>query len=287
MGACPIRPGWATPSLAGQANVACVWVSILMRLPRIGLLEWGVHSHQPSSSHRSRVLALKIEVVSTNMVCLDLLLLAYFGGMLLDFLAMFLCSACIGNHDYSPWLLLAHLEGESEKQWWLSLKDNYHILGVLTSLFFCFFGTWSSGYRTSLTFFNSGDYVEFQANCLGNNAHKIAYMWLLVQTVCGKLWKNVGDDLHWNIVKCGWQFAQHWSILALPRSSCLVKWQFQVILVVIWRVIAITYCHMASKSICWSAIRLPPSIFTSWGHAKQHTNTHSDAAMSSNLYNKI
>jgi hypothetical protein len=30
----------------------------------------------------------------------------------------------------------------------------------------------------------------------GNNDHKIEYMWLLAQTVCGKLWKNVGDDLY-------------------------------------------------------------------------------------------
>jgi len=59
------------------------------------------------------------------------------------------------------------------------------------------------------TFFNSGDYVEFEANFFGNNAHKIAYMWLLTQTICGKMWKNVGDDLYLNIVKCGRQFAQH------------------------------------------------------------------------------
>jgi hypothetical protein len=156
-----------------------------------------------------------------------------------------------------------------------------------SALFFCFFWTWSSGYRISITFFNSGDYVEFEANFFGNNAHKIAYMWLLAQTNCGKLWENVGDDLYWNRVKCGRQFAQHWGILAFPRSSCLVKWQFQVISVVIWRVNAITYVHMASKSISWSAMRLPLSIFTSCLPAKQHTNTHSDAKMSSNLYNNM
>ena len=83
------------------------------------------------------------------------------------------------------------------------------VVVVISLFFFCFFGTWSSGYRTSLTFFNSGDYVEFQAKILGNNAHKIAYMWLLAQTICGKLWKNVGGDLYWIIVKCGRQFAQH------------------------------------------------------------------------------